>query len=202
MNNVIGYLGPKGSFSHEAAYYARNLLLQNSALELQPIGPDISELIDKINNQIAYGVVPITNSLIGDINSGALTKGLQSVFEIELEVPMVYGGSTNPKTIYSKDSAFEQCTTFLKNLAFQRGLKPQDTTEMLIETLLGNGILGLTNSTSEAIQRAIDEPWNGAIGSEFGMRSYGLKKVYGTINDMVDEKQPTTTFAVFSVLQE
>jgi len=114
----IAFLGPEGSFTHQAAQsqfgLSRSYIPSNS---IESIFTMVS------NKQCKYGVVPIENSSNGIVNDTIdAFKSNNNVFIIAEKIIQIHHSLVSKcqkyediKTIYSKDIAFMQCKNFLKN---------------------------------------------------------------------------------------
>lgn len=172
---TVGYLGPEGTFSHEAALgeFGSSVMLQafNSFF-------DIFHAVDR--DWVDYGVVPIENSTGGIIHSTLdlfLDFDLQICSEIFQHIHQNLI-SRNPmdkiKTIYSKAEPFQQCQTWLK------------------ENLPGVQLIEVA-TTVKGVEMARDRDYAAAIGSEIAARKYNIPIAAPQIEDMKDN---TTRFVV------
>ncbi|MGI8905763.1 MAG: prephenate dehydratase [Candidatus Sumerlaeaceae bacterium] len=173
---TVGFLGPEGTYSHEAA-----LGEFGNSVTLQPFDSvyDIFFAVDR--DWADYGVIPIENSTGGVIHTHldmfiTFTE-LLICSEIDLGIHLNLI-SRNPldriKTIYSKAEPFQQCQVWLKeNL-------PQ---VQLIEV----------GATVKGVEMAKDRDYAAAIGSEIAARKYNVPIVASHIEDMKDN---TTRFVV------
>ncbi|QKQ99852.1 prephenate dehydratase [Metallosphaera tengchongensis] len=172
--NGIYFLGPKGSFSHEAS-------LNMSGLHVE--AKSISEIFEKVANEGSIGVVPVENTLEGPVNETLdnLYKwnGVFVNYRIDMRIKLVLAvrnGTrlSDVKKIYSHSHAIHEARNTLSKM-------------------------GLTNfipveSTSKAAQLASEERDSAAICSEFAANIYGLKSVLSGIEDGVN----ITRFLVIS----
>jgi chorismate mutase/prephenate dehydratase len=175
-NKKVAYLGPKTSFSHEAALIA----FPKSTLVEQK---NISGVFDAIeNNACTSGVVPIENSSGGSVpfTLDELTSAkffINKEFFVEINQALL-GNTTlkQAKKIYSHPQGFAQCVEWIKKNA--KGME-------LIETA----------STSKAAELASKEKGSLAIASEMAAKEFGLNVIQKNIND---DKDNSTRFVVVS----
>jgi len=166
---VVGFLGPKGSFSEEAAIKFQKWL----RLETTRKAYSSYDLIDALTrNKIQKAIVPIENSLDGQVNwviDLLSSKDFPFVIEHELILTIRqnligFGEISNIKVIYSHPTALAQCQKLLKSLR----VNAKDT-----------------NSTSEAIQliaKSKKTEW-AAIGTKRAARIYGVPVIKEGVND-------------------
>ncbi len=165
---AIAYLGPEGTFTHQAA-------LKNfgSSLRFQACAtiPDVFTAVER--GEADHGVVPIENS-----TEGAVFHSLDMLVETELKVvaqvflPIEHCLiSKEPlekiRVIYSRDQALGQCRDWLR-----RSLPAAQTEAM--------------DSTSAAVLRAKETPGAAAIASRLAADMHGVPVVVAGIQDKAD----------------
>ena len=170
MINKVGYLGPKGTFTHQAAleYFPKagsEFIHANSSLE-------IFENVEK--GLIDFGVIPIENSLQGTVRETLdllIEKNLIIYGEIELRIvqnliSMKSSDLSKIQTIISHPQAFAQSRVWIK-------------------TNLPNASLISVNSTAEAVLRVqeLNDESCAAIGTEFSSHIHDLKILSSNIED-------------------
>jgi len=166
----IGYLGPEGSFTHQAAesrYGAMSEYLPANT---------ISSVFETVNSGRArYGVVPIENNQEGIVEETLDLLGhLDVKIAAELSMPIHFSFATREdnikviKKIYSKDIAFRQCRKFIRDLY-------GDEIELIP-----------VNSTSTACQMALKEDGAAAICSHIAAREALLPILFENIEDSSD----------------
>ncbi len=179
----IGYLGPIGTFTHQAAL--KNFPKAGS--EFIPI-KDLIEIFDNIEKgKIEYGVVPIENTLQGTVRETLdllIDRNLVIYGEIELRIIQnlisLKGADINSiQTIFSHPQAFSQTRSWIK-------------------ANLPNVNLIDVSSTAEAIRRVrkLNDPTYAAIGTEFASNIYDLE----VANPMIEDE--TTNFTRFLVISK
>ena len=113
----IGYLGPEGSFTHQAAESR-----YGAVSDYQPLGT-IKGVVQAVETErVKYGVVPIENNQEGTVQETIDLLGVSDVTivaEIIQPIHFAFATSTDQlsdiKVIYSKDIAFRQCKQFIND---------------------------------------------------------------------------------------
>lgn len=173
----VGYLGPEGTWSHQAAQGRFG-----DSVELVPF-PSFNHIFHAVDRkEIDYGVVPIENSSDGKISQaldllGAM--GLRICAQVHQPVLNCLMGNCCPtdiRTVYSHPQALGQCRDWLVQH-------------------YPNAAQVATPSTADAARRAAAESDRGAaaIGSRMAGELYGLQMLNSNIQDKSDN---TTRFAV------
>jgi prephenate dehydratase len=160
----VAYLGPPGSYTHEAA----SVLFPKE--ELVPKGsiPEVFEAVEK--GEAEFGVVPIANRLEGPVNEtiDLLTQTSLKVYhDVEIPVRIMLASGTvkdlsEVKKVYGHPMIFKQATKLLKELS--------------VQTVP-------TSSTSEAARIASREPGAAALCSPKAVELYGLKVLRANVED-------------------
>lgn len=114
----IAYLGPEGSFTHQAAesrFGAMSAYL--------PIGSIKGVFREVASGKAKFGVLPIENSsngIVSDTINCLSTYNLKVIAEVVIDVHHTLATACDNikdiTAIYSKDIAFEQCHRFLENV--------------------------------------------------------------------------------------
>jgi chorismate mutase/prephenate dehydratase len=167
----IGYLGPKGSFSHNAA-----ILKFGQSVEYEPL-TDIRSIFAEVSKgHCDLGLVPIENTTGGGVIE-TLDAFTESDVKICAEVLMAihHNLMANPETsgldaiekIYSKPEVFAQCHGWLSATFKEAKTIP-------------------VASTAKAAQMAVEEKNSAAIGSAIAAELYGLKIVCENIEDITN----------------
>lgn len=175
----IAYLGPEGSFTHQAAesrFGAMSAYL--------PIGSIKGVFREVASGKAKFGVVPIENSSNGIVNDSVACftdYNLKIIAEVLLDIHHTLASRVDRvkdiKRIYSKDIAFDQCHKFLEDLGLQDcELIPVD-------------------STAKAAKLAIEDPEAAAICSHVGAKMYNLPILFENIEDNGNNK---TRFLIIS----
>ncbi|KAF9108164.1 hypothetical protein BGX27_008439 [Mortierella sp. AM989] len=174
---MVAYLGPVGSFSHDASMKRFGDSVQYAS---QGTIADVFDAVERGSCQ--YGVVPFENSIAGSVVP-TLDKFIKSKVKIRAETYLPVHHYLLSKTttqairrIYSHPVALAQCQIFL-NTHF-KGIE-----------------LVPCASTSEAAQLASKEKYAAAICSRVCAEIYGLDILHADIEDMQDN---TTRFFIIS----
>lgn len=164
----IAFLGPEGSFTHQAAESRFGAMSEYMTL---PTIKSVFEAVD--TGRAKYGVIPIENNQEGIVYETVDLLNEMSVnVAAELKIPVHFALATeaeNPskiKRIYSKDIAFRQCRGFL-NKYFEQ-TQPE---EIQVE------------STSKAAKLAAEDPESAAICSEIAAKLFSLPVLFNNIED-------------------
>ena len=171
----VAFLGPVGSFGHLAA--RRHF---GASTEFMPVHPQVDIFTEVESGRADYGVVAIENSLQGTVRD-VLERFQHTPLWICAETfqPIKHhllskSPITEIQRIYSHPQPFAQCRAWLSRY-------------------VGNVEQVEVVSTSEAAQRAAEEPFAAAIASELASEIYQLPIVENTIMDAPDN---TTRFFV------
>jgi len=172
----IGYLGPEGTFSEQAA---RKHFGHSS--HCLPLG-SIEEVFQEVEAGYAdFGMVPVENSGQGTIQVTLdmfLTSDLKICGEVELRVHQYLlsrsGRMEDIERVYSHPQSLAQCKAWLRQY-------------------LPNAELVPVASNAEAARRARNADDVAAIAGESAGLVYGLKPLAGPIEDRPDN---TTRFLV------
>jgi len=164
----VSYLGPEGSFTHQAAESRFGAMSEYLVL------PTIHSVFESVETGRAkFGVVPIENNQEGIVVETVdflREKNLSIVAEMLLKVHFTFASQSDSlksiKRIYSKDIAFRQCGKFIS------------------EYLEGMGVeLVAVDSTSKAAKLASEEPDAAAICSSISARLFGVPILFDNIED-------------------
>jgi chorismate mutase/prephenate dehydratase len=164
----VAYLGPEGSFTHQAAESRFGAMSEYMTL------PTIKGVFETVETGRAkFGVIPIENNQEGIVYETVdLLNETQVNIAAELKIPVHFALATeceNPskiKRIYSKDIAFRQCRGFL-NKYFEQ-TQPE---EIQVE------------STSKAAKLASEDPEAAAICSEIAAKLFRIPVLFNNIED-------------------
>ncbi|MEA3513368.1 MAG: chorismate mutase [Campylobacterota bacterium] len=163
----IAYLGPEGSFTHQAAesrFGAMSAYL--------PIGSIAGVFREVAAGKAKFGVVPIENSsngIVSDTITCFSEYKLKIIAEVMVDIHHTLASTVDNvkdiKKIYSKDIAIDQCHKFLEDL----GLDECDLIPV--------------ESTAKAAKIAVTEPYSAAICSHVGAKMYNLPILFENIED-------------------
>jgi chorismate mutase / prephenate dehydratase len=164
----IGFLGPQGSYSHQAS-----LSQFGSSVDYTQLS-DINAVFEEVvRGHIDYGLVPVENSIHGgviDTLDAFLSSSARICAEVLLNVHHNLLASVpwdQVTRICSKPEALSQCKRWLEATA-----KDKD-------------VQGVA-STSKAAEMARDHPGTAAVASSLAGQLYGLTALYERIEDNPD----------------
>lgn len=164
----IAYMGPEGSFTHQAAESRFGAM---SSYIMLPSIRSVFEAVD--TERTRFGVIPIENNQAGIVYETVdllNETNVKIVAELKLSIHFALASMTDDlkdiKRIYSKDIAFRQCRTFLNKYFEKQGVE-----EIEVE------------STSKAAKMASEDPHSAAICSEIAAKLYGLPMTFQNIED-------------------
>ncbi len=168
----IAYLGPEGSFTHQAAESRFGAM--SAYLSIGSIKGVFREVSTK---KAKFGVIPIENSsngIVSDTISCLSNYDLKIIAEVILDVHHTLATTCDSvneiKRIYSKDIAFEQCHRFLENFGLD------EVEHIPVE------------STTKAAKMALNEPGAAAICSHVGAKIHNLPILFENIEDKDNNK--------------
>ena len=175
----VAYLGPEGSFTHQAAESRFGAMSDYLSMN------SISAVFKAVETKRAkYGVVPIENSIDGVVGETLDLLGRSPLLIVaENYMPIHHTFATleddlsKIKKIYSKDIAFGQCRNFL------------------IEHSLEDVELIPVESTAKAAKLASKERGSAAICSHIAAKLYNLPILFENIEDLHTNK---TRFIIIS----
>lgn len=175
----IAFLGPEGSFTHQAAESRFGAM--SEYLSLGSIDAVFKTLEAK---RAKFGVVPIENSrdgIVGETLDLLAHSSMKIVSELYMPIHMSFATKERRlediKKIYSKDKGFGQCREFLQ------------------EHSLMNVELIPVESTAKAAILAASEPNSAAICSHIAAKLYGIPRMFDNIEDQHDS---ATRFVILS----
>ena len=175
----IAYLGPEGSFTHQAAENRFGAMSEYLSLN------SIESVFNTLNSGRAkFGVVPIENSRDGIVGEtlDLLSKSHVKIVA-ELYMPIHVAFATKARKIehitkiYSKDKGFGQCRKFLSEHGFY------DIEQIPVE------------STAKAAILAAEDENAAAICSHIAAKLYGVPIMFENIED---EHDNATRFVILS----
>ena len=178
----IAFLGPIGSYTHQAAESIFGPL--SDYLKLSTI----SAVFDALSHKNAkYGVVPIennTNGMVGECIDNLARHDFKIVKEIIMPIHHSFATKAQNladiKRIYSKDIAFGQCNKFLLNYNLNN-----------IERVA-------VSSTAMGAQMASSDPHSAAICSNIAAKLYALPIMFDNVQD---SSMNRTRFVIISDFQ-
>ncbi len=167
----ISYLGPEGSFTHQAAETRFGAMSDYLPLS------SIQAVFDSVDSRrCRFGVVPIENNQEGVVSETIDALGnydLKIVAEVPISISFVFAtlieNVSHVKRIYSKDIAFKQCKKFIEDTFINH------TVELVP-----------VNSTSQAVEKALQDPEGAAICSNIAAKLKKLPVLFDTVEDSPD----------------
>lgn len=175
----IAYLGPEGSFTHQAAESRFGAM--SSYIPISSIKGVFREVANK---KAKFGVIPIENSsngIVSDTVTSLSEHNLKIIAEVIIDIHHCFATTCDKvgdvKKIYSKDIAFEQCHKFLDDFGLY------DIELIPVE------------STAKAAKLAMKEPNTAAICSHVGAKIHGLPILFENIEDTGNNR---TRFVIIS----
>ncbi len=175
----IAYLGPEGSFTHQAAESRFGAM--SDYLSLGSIHSVFKTLEAK---RAKFGVVPIENSrdgIVGETLDLLAKSSVKIVAELYMPIHMSFATKARKiediKKIYSKDKGFGQCREFLQEHGFVN-----------IEQIP-------VESTAKAAILAAEDENAAAICSHIAAKLYGVPTMFENIED---EHDSSTRFVILS----
>jgi chorismate mutase / prephenate dehydratase len=167
----IAYLGPEGSFTHQAAESRFGAMS-----EYLPLSTIESVFEGVYTDRAKYGVVPFENNQEGVVIETIDNLGKFDIHIVaEFPLPIHFAFATlsdkveDIERIYSKDIAFRQCKKFLDS----------SFNDKKVEIIA-------TNSTSKAVKMSLLDPKAAAICSHIAARTYKLPILFDNIEDSAD----------------
>jgi chorismate mutase / prephenate dehydratase len=178
----VGYLGPFGTFSHQAAmqYFGEHVDYENLRT-LQGVFEEVAR------GHVDYGLVPIENStggaIIESLDSFASYVGRVTIYgEVRLNIRFSLFGNCSPeeiKRIYSKAEALAQCYDWLAEHYPAAERIPYESTAAAVE-------LAYLSDPADGIA---------AVGSAVAGKKYGLQPLQENIETQHDNM---TRFLILS----
>jgi chorismate mutase/prephenate dehydratase len=169
----IGFLGPPGSFSHQAA-----VAHFGSSVSFEDLHDILGVFTEVRRGHVDYGLVPIENS-----TGGAVTEALDAFRDARGEVSIYAEVAAtirhsllsnheprDVKKIHSKPEVFAQCRRWIATQYPQSELIPAASSSHAVRAVA---------------QAYIDDPSQGAaaIGSALAGQLYGVKVLFSDIED-------------------
>lgn len=172
--NRLGYLGPRGTHSEEAALYLENLAAEGDKAELVPY-PEIADVFEAVRlGAVNRALVPVENSLEGPINItlDILARTDSIVISREFIWPvrnnlLAKCEAKNIKSIHSHGQPLSQCRQYLRTRFSWANLVEETSTARAAELV----------SQSDAADGMA------AIGTRRAAEIYGLNVIAEDIQD-------------------
>ena len=181
-NQSIAYLGPEGTYSHEAAR-AFAAKLGADGIELVPC-PSFTDVFDSVDRgRCTYGVVATENSLEGPVTATLdnfafnSTSTILGVHVLDINHCLIVHPDTQAQditAIASHAQGLGQCRRF-------------------IATRFPNAELLTTSSTAASVKYAMEHPHTAAIATRYAAELYGARVLEQNIEDRFGNQ---TSFAL------
>lgn len=171
LPELVAYLGPEGSFTHQAAESRFGAMSQYLALE------SITAVFEAVDTgRSRFGVVPLENNQEGVVSETIDLLGATDLhITAEVPLPIHFAFATRCeqlsqiRKIYSRDIGFKQCKKFLH------------------DSFMGQEIeLIPVNSTSKAAQIALEEEGSAAMCSHIAARMHNVPILFDNVEDSSD----------------
>lgn len=185
---MFGYLGPEGSFTHEALL---RFLQKSKNKHLKAVSfKTIKELVNAVSRKkIQLGIAPFKNSNTGLVKetNAYLSKNKKLKITHKITIPIKHCLVSNEKNldkikrIFSHPQAFSQCKQFLKKYLPKAVLMPTSSTSVAVKKI---------SKTNKSIA---------AIGSQAASKIYNVPIVKFGIND---KKKNKTLFVVIEAVTD
>jgi len=175
----VAYLGPEGSFTHQAAESRFGAMSDYIPLRT------VKGVFDSVETErVRFGVIPIENNQEGSVNETIEQLCIRDVKIVsELPMPIHFTLASNEENtnkirkIYSKDIAFRQCRQFLRDYF--------DDDVILVPV----------SSTSKAAAKAAQESGTAALCSHVAAKLFNLPLLFENIEDSPNNR---TRFLIIS----
>lgn len=175
----IAYLGPEGSFTHQAAESRFGAM--SDYLSLGSIASVFKTLEAK---RAKFGVVPIENSrdgIVGETLDLLAKSSVKIIAELYMPIHVSFATKAkkleNIKKIYSKDKGFGQCREFLQEHGFE------NVEQIPVE------------STAKAAILAAGDESAAALCSHIAAKLYGVPTMFNFVEDDIGSE---TRFVILS----
>lgn len=183
LPEIISFLGPEGSFTHQAAESRFGAVADYISL------PSIKSIFDSVDTGRAkYGVVPIENNQEGMVKETLDLLNDRSLYVIsEIIIPVNFCLATLEhdinaiSKIYSKDIAFNQCQGFTNDYFASK------SDDFFIKV----------DSTSMAVKMASENKGSAALCSHIAAKIYKVPILFDNIQDNEGNQ---TRFVIISKL--
>lgn len=185
----IGFLGPRGSYSHQAS-----VKQFGSSVEYEDLRLIEGVFTEVRRGHVNYGLVPIENSIGGGIveTLDALDKNAGHVHvyaEVQINIHHTLLTDCDPakvRRIHSKPEVFAQCRNWLNTQYPNAALLPDASTSQAVKTAI--------DENRKALEIGA-EPGSAAIASKLAGEIHGLPVLFSRIEDNPDN---ITRFYVIS----
>lgn len=172
--NKLGYLGPQGTHSEEAALYIESITAPGEKPQLVPY-PEIADVFESVRlGAVDRALVPVENSLEGPINisldiiarSDSIGVSRELIWPVRNNL-LAKCEAREIKTIHSHGQPLSQCRSFLRN-SFSWAKLVEETS---------------TAKAAELVSRSDPAEGMAAIGTKRAAEIYGLNVIAEDIQD-------------------
>lgn len=172
----LGYLGPEGTYTEEAAIQVVSDLHLDPA-EMLPLVPIGTLLSDLNSGSIDVAVAPRRNSIAGDYTEtvqGLEQYRFRQIHGVTLQILLALGvhretDSDRIREVWSKDTALRECSNYLRSRFPRARIVEVGSTAYAMQKIAEEGLLHVA-----------------AIGSNRGMAKYGLAVLNSDIGNYRD----------------
>ncbi len=178
---MLGYLGPSGTFSHQAA-----MEWSQGKEEIKEFPTIYAAILAVQNGKIDSAIVPIENSIEGSINATLDTLA----FDADLYITGEYILHVSENLMVKKGTKKEDIKIITSHP------QPIGQCSKLLSNEFGDTKIEFANSTAAAAKRTAESDGSVAcIGSPNSAEIYGLEILY---SDCGDDKNNSTRFVIVS----
>lgn len=174
MEKKLAFLGPRGTFTEEAA----RALTIGQSLSLVPY-PSIIEVLDAVSkDEVTYGVVPMENSIEGTVNSTLdwLIHEVELPILAELALPITQNLLVAKKEQTVALSEIKRVLSHPQAIAQSHNFLRENLPEAAIE------YVNSTALAAKMVSENPDEPW-AAVGTRLNVEIYPLDFAREQIQD-------------------
>ncbi|MCG8390309.1 MAG: chorismate mutase [Cytophagales bacterium] len=166
----VAYLGPEGSFTHQAAEARFGAMSEYMSLN------NIQSVFEAvISERVKYGIVPIENNqqgIVGETMNQLSSCEVNIVSEVPMPIHFSFASQNENlneiQKVYSKDIAFRQCSKFIKEYI------GTDVHMIPVESTSKAALLASTDNTAAV------------ICSHIAAKMYNLPILFANIQDSAD----------------
>ncbi|MBU8714809.1 MULTISPECIES: prephenate dehydratase [Brevibacillus] len=174
MEKKLAFLGPRGTFTEEAA----RTLTQRQPLSLVPY-PSIIDVLDAVSNkEVAFGVVPMENSIEGTVNSTLdwLIHEVDLPILAELALPITQNLLVAKREQALPLSAITKVLSHPQAIAQSHNFLRENLPHAKIE------YMNSTALAAKTVSEHPEEPW-AAVGTKLNVEIYPLEFAREQIQD-------------------
>ena len=198
----VAYLGKPGSYSHEVAL---RRFSKSAALTARRTIMEVFEAV--ANDEVAYGVVPVENTLGGPIfdtvdqliREDFVAAGLVICEDLSLHVTLSLLGhkSIKPKRIYSHFVPLKHCSDWLRSRYPDAAIMETESTSEAVERAAEEGDAWAIGNTGAAALHDLD-----VIVPRLGSRAQNITRFHLIGKKPLAPKAGTRTVLVFGLIHQ